>query len=213
MRKVQAFYTSLFFIYCLGSFFTPSVRAEETMGLTAAGVAVTTESAKQAVEHFLDSVKSPDQASRANTYLNLEAMGQKALGDYWSAASAEQQKSFMSLLWQLIEKVAYPRSRKFLSEHLIEYGEPAPLAKGVEVTTVVKNQEEGLDAPIVYHLEGAPGGTWKIYDILLDGVPLTEDLKFQFETIIKESSFEGLLDRMKERLEKAAQEASAVPAA
>lgn len=167
--------------------------------------------ARQSVEDFLNSIKRAEGVSQANAYLDLEAMGQKALGDHWTAASDGQRETFMALLWQLIEKVAYPRSRKFLGSLPIEYSDPKPLEKGVELATIVKNQEEGLDAPIVYQLYEAGGGL-KIYDILLDGVPLTEDLKFQFDTIIRESSFDGLLGRMRERLAAAEKESQAAPA-
>ena len=188
------------------------------LGIGVSGpVSAQSESAPQVVEHFLASVKSPDQTAQANGYLALEAMGQKALGGHWTEATPAQQQAFMDLLWKLIENVAYPRSRKFLGSQAIEYGVPKPLAggAGVEVATIVKNQEPGLDVPIIYHLEEA-AGNWKIHDILLDGVPLTEDLKYQFDTVIQESSFDGLLDKMRERLEKAkaepAPQSAAAPA-
>ena len=195
MKKYYAF---LFLAGFLNMCLVPSASAQAV-------------AARASVEDFLNSIKDVQKVNRANAYLDLEVISQKALGDHWPSASEEQKQTFLALLQALIEKVAYPQSRKFLDNLPIEYKDPTPLEKGVEVATVVKNQEEGLDAPIVYQLYEAEGN-WKIYDILLDGVALTEDFKFQFDTIIRESSFDGLLDRMRERLAAAEKEAEAAPA-
>lgn len=149
-----------------------------------------------------DPVKHAGQVKQANAAVDLESMGQKALGPHWAKMDAAQQKEFMELLWKLIENIAYPRSNSFFGSAPIEFQEPKSLAKGFEITTIVKNEDEALNAPIVYNLY-EQGGQWKIYDIFLDGVTITEDLKFQFDKIIQESSYPGLLQRMRERLAKA----------
>lgn len=177
------------------------------------------EPAKQTIEGFVQTIKAmefpaADQAKnqelikRANAALDLEAMGKKALVNHWESISPENQKEFMSLLWQLIEKVAYPNSRKFMGDFEIQYPQIVPDGGGFEVHTIIKQQEEALDAPVIYHVSAAG----KIDDVILDGVSITEDLRFQFDKIIEQSQFQGLIDKMKERLATAEQQAAA-PAA
>lgn len=149
-----------------------------------------------------DPVKHAEKVEKVNAVVDLEVMGKKALGLHWEKMDAAQQREFMTLLWKLIENIAYPRSNSFFGKAPIEYQEPKALDKGFEMTTIVKNQDEALNAPIVYNLY-EQGGRWKIYDIFLDGVTITEDLKFQFDKIIEESSYPGLLEKMRERLAKA----------
>ena len=172
-----------------------------------------TENATQSLKSFVETLRVIDfpvtdaaahteKVKKVDRYLDLEAMGQKALGDHWGKATPEQQKAFMELLWKLIANIAYPRSHTFFGNLPIEYSDPKSIAKGTEIKTVVKNQDAALDAPVVYDLY-AQGEQWKINDIFLDGVSITDDLKVQFDKIIADSSFEGLLTRMRERLVKA----------
>jgi phospholipid transport system substrate-binding protein len=152
-----------------------------------------------------DAGKHEEKVQKADAYVDLESMAKKALGPHWAEASAEQQQAFMKLLWKLIENIAYPRSKAFLGALPIEYAAPESKPEGVEIKTTVKNQDEALNAEIIYDLYEKENG-WKIYDIFLDGVSITEDLKFQFDKIIQDSKFPGLLQKMQERLVKAEQE-------
>ena len=132
-------------------------------------------------------------------------MGRKGLAANWDAASPEDQKAFMELLWKLIENIAYPRTRKFLDTKTVEYKEPKPIEKGFEVESTVKDPQAELNVPIVYYV-AQENGQWKIYDIFLDGISMTEDLSYQFDKLIRDSGFSGLLTRMRERLAQAEKE-------
>lgn len=170
-----------------------------------------------APQSFLDTVKSmefpvknPDahqaKVSRAGSFLDLEVMGKKGLGAHWDEASEEDRKVFMDLLWKLIESIAYRRTRNFMEGKTVKYLDPKPLEKGFEVESSVSGGEAELDVPVVYHVS-ENGGQWKIYDIFLDGISMTEDLSYQFDKLIRDSGFSGLLERMRERLAQAEKEA------
>lgn len=168
---------------------------------------------RQAVQAYVDAIRSMefparDQvsqkklASEANRYLDLEALSKKALGGHWETASGEQKKEFMGLMGQLIELVAYPRSRGFMGDYEITYPEVTKTGRGYEVQSVIKQEEQGLDAEVLYHVYESDEG-WKIDDVIVDGVSITEDLKYQFDLVVAESGFQGLLDLMKNRVENA----------
>lgn len=170
----------------------------------------------QPIQTFLETVKSMDfpvtdaaahesRVKAANAYLDLEAMGRKGLGAHWDAASPEDRRVFVELLWKLIENIAYPRTKKFMTGKEVAYADAKPLEKGFEVESIVKGDASGLDVPIVYDV-AEENGEWKIYDIFLDGISITEDLGYQFDKLIQESEFAGLLQRMRERLAEAEKE-------
>lgn len=187
---------------CAFLLLTPSARAEEGAQQTVQGFLETIRSMEFPVT---DAAKFEDLAKKADSYLDLEGMAKKALGEEWTKASPDQQKQFMELLWKLIENIAYSRSKKFLGTAPIQYTEPQTAARGVEVSTSVKGEGEALETSVVYDLE-QQNGQWKIYDILLDQVSIADDLKVQFDKILKESGFDGLLAKMRERLAKAQKE-------
>ncbi|MSR77940.1 MAG: ABC transporter substrate-binding protein [Candidatus Omnitrophica bacterium] len=172
--------------------------------------------AQQVVESFLsticsmefpvkDQARHDELASKANQALDLEALGRKALTDHWGEATPAQQKEFLQQLWKLIEYVAYPKSRRFMGKYEITYPEVKEVSRGVEVHSVIKQEAQALDAKVIYHLY-TKEGVWKIDDIILDDVSIIEDLQYQFDSIIKESQFPGLLQKMKERLDQAVKE-------
>ena len=137
--------------------------------------------------------------AEAGEHLDLTALGEKALKEHWAQMTPEQQKSFTEIFAKLIENIAYPRTKNFLGDQKITYEAPKPIARGVEVASMTKDKEAALDVPVVYNLY-EENGQWKIYDIFLDGVSMTEDLHFQFDKMIKDGSIETLLARMNERL-------------
>ena len=178
-----------------------------------------TQPAQQTIERFVQNIKTmqfpaKDPAAQAelikdtNNLLDLDAMGRKALGDHWGKVSAEEQKSFIDLFWKLIENVAYPNSRKFMGDYKIIYPEVKPSGEGFDVYSVVKQEEQALDASVVYHVYQKES-QWKVDDVLLDDVSITEDLKYQFDKLIEKSQFSGLLAKMQERLAQAQKENSA----
>ncbi len=175
---------------------------------------------QQAVETFLNTIRSlefpiKDAArhagivKKANSFVDLDAMGQKALGAHWQEASPEEQKKFRENLWKLIEFVAYPRSAKFMGDYEITYPKVVPAGNGFQVHSIIKQKAEGLDAPVEYHVY-EKDGQQKIDDIVLDDVSIIEDLHGQFDRIIKDSKFTGLLAKMQERLDQAKKETGAV---
>jgi len=45
---------------------------------------------------------------------------------------------------------------------------------------------------------------WGVYDVIIDGVSLTKNYRGQFSRIIKSSSFDGLLDKLRFKTDLAA---------
>jgi phospholipid transport system substrate-binding protein len=168
---------------------------------------------QEGVQGFIQAIRSmefPAQdptsqqalVEKANGFLDLEALSRKALAQHWEKASAEDRQSFLRLMGGLIEQVAYPQSSEFIGSYEITYPEVTPSGNGFEVQSIIKQETEGLEAAVIFHVYPI-AGSWKIDDVILDGVSLTEDLQYQFDKIIEESQFAGLLETMQKRLAKA----------
>lgn len=177
------------------------------------------QTSRQALETFfetINAVKFPvmiaadydRETALADAYLDLASMGKKAMGGNWDVLNADQRKEFIALLERLVRAIAYPRAQKFLSAQTVTYAEPKPIARGVEITSTTKSKETGLEIPIVYDLY-AEGRQWKIYDVYLDGISMTEDLQYQFDKLIADGGPAELLKQMQVRLERADRENAA----
>lgn len=183
--------------------------------------AVQAQPAEEAVQAFLREITAIDfaaapeavhsQASRAHPYLDLEALSQRALAAHWDSVPPEDRSRFLDLMGQLIEYVAYPKTKRLMSLYTVLYPGSEESAGEARVPSVIQQQEKGLDIHVLYHLR-EKDGHWKIDDVILDDVSITEDLKYQFDKIITESRFDGLLQKMNERLERARKESTGPPA-
>jgi len=189
----------LFWVIVACSLFLPSIARAQP--------------AQEALETFLDTIKSvefPVKDARrhknlvetAHLHLDLESMVSQALASHWKEAGTENQKAFLDLMWKLVENVAYARSHDFLGDLKITYPEIKAGNPGFIIHSLVAQTEPALDIEIIYHLHEREG-RWQIHDVILDGVSLIEDLNYQFDKIINDSAFAGLLERMRNRLAKA----------
>lgn len=196
-------------------FFTAVLGAQILLAANAFAAAIPSEP-QQAVESFIQTLREmnfpvQDQQAhaklieKARAFLDLEAIGKRALGNHFLEASPEQRETFLHLLRDLIEEIAYPRSNGFMGQQKITYPQVLESDGGYEVRSIIQQQEEGLSASVNYHVY-LKDGQWKADDVVLDDVSITEDLQYQFDKIILQSQFEGLLLKMRERLEQARNE-------
>ena len=67
---------------------------------------------------------------------------------------------------------------------------------------VVLTTKEQVSHPIKYRLQQAgPGGDWRIYEVLIEGVSLVKNYRDQFNDIIAKSSYAKLLQDLKGKLQ------------
>ncbi len=129
---------------------------------------------------------------------DVVGLSRACLRNTWDQLSAEEQKNFVSLLQEVLEKVAYPKSAKFFTDTEVELEEIVRENGKAEVSTLVVHPEEG-EVEVGYCLE-LTDGTWLIEDILLDGVSLRLDLRSQTQKILREESYDELKRRLREKL-------------
>ena len=130
---------------------------------------------------------------------DVVGLSRACLRKTWDGLSAEEQKRFVSLFKEVLEKVAYPKSAKFFTDTEVEVEEVIRENGKAEVSTLVVHPEEG-EVEVAYCLEWIDG-TWLIEDILLDGVSLRLDLRSQTQKILKEESYKELKRRLREKLD------------
>ncbi len=157
------------------------------------------------VKNLLDAVRayktSGTSASVQKTVeetLPLQDLSKEVLGPQWEKLSAAEQKNFVQLLRELLQKVAYPKSADFFGDLHIEFvGEHITGADAV-VETSVSHPKEG-QVTIEYKLHQV-GSRWLLNDVLLDSVSLVTNVRTQMQQVIAKESYQGLLKRMREKL-------------
>ena len=134
----------------------------------------------------------------AEQVLSLPELSQKVLGAEWKKLKSTDQKDFVALIQNLLQKIAYPKSAEFFSDLNIAYENEQITGAQAIVETSVTHPEEG-QITIEYKLY-QKGGKWIIDDVLLDGVSLVANVRSQMQQVIAKESYQGLVKRIREKL-------------
>jgi len=164
--------------------------------------------AQQAVRHLIDSIKrletirDPAQRSQVEDSITrslaLSDVAEQALGPQWPSMSDEQRMQFAGMLSQTLARMAYPQASQFYSTLKTEYRGQESTPAGTVVKTVVARPEGG--AVSIDYLVVNRGGRQQIADVNLDGQSLAQSIASQIEGVVKNGSYELLMQQMQGKL-------------
>lgn len=127
---------------------------------------------------------------------DFHEMSERTLASNWNRISAQQQETFTDLFSKLLQKTYVNKIEQYSGEKII-YG--AHEVRGRKAVVESKIIRKGIETPLVYRLKN-DSGTWRVYDVLVEGVSLVSNYRSQFAEIIEREKFSGLLERMKEKI-------------
>jgi phospholipid transport system substrate-binding protein len=172
-----------------------------SLGYVRQGPLVTLQLANKRIQRVLDKKSSQERVLvLVNSLLDFEGLAKGSLGKHWYNIKENQRKEFSDLLRRLIEK-NYLRQIKKSLKHRISYN--SEKIKGdkasVQTTVYVSSGKRESSISIEYKMR-LHKGKWIVFDIITDEVSLLRNYRSQFNRIIKKESFEGLLNRMRRKL-------------
>lgn len=165
-----------------------------------------TDTVKQVIEKALDALKEDGSSAQArrqkvkrivDPYFNYEEMARRSLGQAWGKLSAGQRQEFVALFAQLLEASYSDKIEKYAQRVKIDYTGEISSGDSVEVRTVVVRANDRI--PLNYRLMNEDG-TYRVYDVIIEGVSLVSNYRSQFSRIIHESSYAELVKRLKTKV-------------
>ena len=131
-------------------------------------------------------------------FFNFARMTQLAVGRNWRDASDAQKKSLTDEFRTLLVRTYSTSLTQFRNQTIdVKPTKMAAADSEVVVKTQV-NQPGGQPIPIDYSMEKS-GDSWKVYDVLIDGVSLVTNYRSSFNTEIQKSGIDGLIKSLSER--------------
>jgi phospholipid transport system substrate-binding protein len=131
---------------------------------------------------------------------DYEEMAKRTLGAQWKKISAEEQNEFVGLFQKFLTR-SYAGNVDGYSGEQVEYLKERVKGDFAEVQTIVVSPK--VQIPLDYRLL-KKHEKWGVYDVIIDGVSLTKNYRGQFSRIIKSSSFDALLDKLRSKNDMAA---------
>ena len=134
----------------------------------------------------------------AEQVFDWQEMARRALAVHWRERTPQEQQEFVRLFRDLVEGTYINRLESSIQEKgEIQYvGEQVDGSRAAVKTNVVTRRNQQV--PIEYRLQKADG-RWLIYDVLVEGISLVNNYRSQFNRIITSSSYNDLLQKMKNR--------------
>jgi phospholipid transport system substrate-binding protein len=130
---------------------------------------------------------------------DFEEMAKLALGPYWDRLTPQQRTQFVSLFGTLFERSYNSLVLRFLAERQTVYGREVITQDRAVVQTTLVDQKTNGELPVEYHLIDK-GQRWAVFDVIVDGVSLAQNYRAQFDQIIRNSSYDTLLQRIISRV-------------
>ncbi len=132
-----------------------------------------------------------------------EEMARRALAVHWRERSPQERQEFVQLFRDLVERTYINRLEQAVQEKqdIIYAGERVEDSRAVVSTKAVTTRR--TEVPLEYRLIKQSGG-WQIYDVLIEGVSLINNYRSQFNDIIRSSSYDNLVQKMRARDESVA---------
>jgi phospholipid transport system substrate-binding protein len=128
-------------------------------------------------------------------FLDTDAMARDALGQHWSSFTLAQQKEFLPLFRELIEKAYVQDLLLFQNPEFVYPGQQLMEGWAVVDTNIV-TPKDNFD--VKYTLRPA-GDNWKATAITVEGVSLTENYGNQFNRVLSRMSVDDLIALMKRK--------------
>ena len=127
--------------------------------------------------------------------VDYEEMARRALGASWPTLSHRDQHEFVALFVQLLRDTFTGRVTERSDEQVVFLGELREDAFA-EVKAQIKGRK--IDTPIDFHLIHR-AHEWWVYDVVIDGASIVSNYRSQFTSIIRNVSYVGLVEKMRQK--------------
>jgi len=186
----------------LGALFNPGASAVEPGSAT--------DAVKSTIEELFavlsdENLKKPERAEERRALVeevigkrfDYAEMGKRTLGRHWKKLTEKQQVEFVALFQRFLSN-SYSGNVDGYAGEQVKYLKERRKGDFAEVQTKVISNK--LQIPLDYRLL-KKSNEWRVYDVVIDGVSLVKNFRGQFSRIIKSSSYQGLIQKLRTKTE------------
>ena len=130
-----------------------------------------------------------------NEIMDFKLAAYLSLGKHWKKISKTQKKEFVETFQQYINNYIVEKIDLYTNQK-IDIGDSKIIKKGrAELEIGILSGGETLE--VNFKLRKNKKKEWRVYDVDIEGVSLITTFRSQFSGVLKNSSFEELLEKLK----------------
>ena len=129
-------------------------------------------------------------------YMDVDYAAQQVLGKHWRTATPEQRKRFVTAFYTSLLKTYGEALVDFSGDRmkiLPFQGDPA--APRASVRTEIR-RSNGATVAVAYSVRKNEAGTWKVWDVVIEGISYVKSFREQFGLEIEQKGLDALLQRL-----------------
>jgi phospholipid transport system substrate-binding protein len=134
----------------------------------------------------------------ANDIFDFGETARRSLGMHWQARTPAERDEFVQLFGDLLERSYISKVELYGGEKIQYLGDSVDADQGKVQTKLLT--KGGNEIPIEYRML-RKGDRWLVYDVIIEGVSLIANYRTQFNKIIRTSSYQELVKKMKAKQE------------
>ncbi len=135
-----------------------------------------------------------------NAIFDFKELSRRTLGREWRKMKPEQKKEFVQLFKELLQGVYADRLLAY-SDQKVLFEKEIMLKKGRAEVQSYLQTADGSKIPLFYRLTNK-SGSWKVYDVIIEGVSMVKNYRTQFRQILAKDSPEKLLKILRDKVGK-----------
>lgn len=124
---------------------------------------------------------------------NFEETSRRALGRHWKDRTGEEQREFVSVFTQILRDIYLGKTDTYSGGKFIYIREIVKGKRGKVQTNFITSDQKKV---VVDFSMRNFAGTWKVYDITIEGVSMVGNYRNQFNSILAKSPFEDLMEKL-----------------
>lgn len=128
---------------------------------------------------------------------NFESLTKRAIGPGWKELSPEQQKESVTLFSEILIR-SYAARFDWNNKLEVQFAPPVDTGGGrCEVSGIARYA--GNVVHVLYRMESS-GATWRVYDVVVEGISMASNYRTQFDSIRQHGGGEALIKSMHDNL-------------
>ncbi|MFT5388169.1 MAG: phospholipid transport system substrate-binding protein [Lysobacterales bacterium] len=126
---------------------------------------------------------------------NFEQIAKRSLGHHWKTRTVEEREDFILIFTQTLKDRYLSKIDSYSGEQLLYVKEKTQGRRTKVQTELILT--DGKKVSINFNMLQS-SATWRIYDIIIEGVSTVGNYRSQFNSILSKSSFAELLEKLNE---------------
>jgi phospholipid transport system substrate-binding protein len=147
-----------------------------------------------------DSAKETKKEKLRSIYGNMfdeVELSKRTLARNWNKLNTAQRREFVTLYQEVLEKAYIDKILSYTNEKIVYEKETKLTENQVEVQTLIITSSKKI---AIFYRVILSGGTWKVYDVIIENVSLVQNYRTQFNNILEKNSPEQLLEILRKKV-------------